>query len=687
MRRLALLFATVLVAAVAVGAARPTPLAAQAGIPDLSKAPPDIQAIWKKVMSGGIPTPAEAARYQAYMDKHGGGGSGGSQGGGGSSGGSASSGGGDCPTQSPLLAGLPTSAPGAAAAAQLLDQLRGTYQGRESAEGQSDLASIDKSVTDAAKLDWLGAALVVGQYPGAAVVVYAQAAARGGPNAQLSWSGLGSALEEAGDDAHAVAAFRRALALGPRNALDVYGLGVAYADLGDLSTGISLLTEATSMAPNFGLAWDALGRSQSCTGAMAMAAAAMQKAQEVDWTEDREKVARGPESDDDQVEAKKPYPEPPGIALVPPPVPPAFPWTYPKLPGSLLQTLQSAAFANLLPEAVAYNGLLTNLGRSEQAAENAARARADRAGGLPLPDDVVTIDIAFTNSKEAQAAVDRVDARMSARLSLVTEAYNDKLKSIAGAFAPRYAHAKTCRQRFAVASDQYDANRAAAAVYIGGMTGVSQEYGKVMRAWFRYANDPVTEVDIDFDRREQIVGMEKDMYTGAAMAGDVGDAADCVHNGKLDPEPDSATDAAGKPGPCKSKRADALIINIYSDCRSFRLTIGYGLRAKFELNGATKGHHGSLFLGVGEGFGPGIPGVKNTSPLSGFAGMQANWGENGKITTAGIGLKGQAHAFGNSFQVNETINGRSSGPAQEGSASVAVAPMFAGDIKGLSTTW
>ncbi len=676
MRRLAPLFALLLLAGVAVSVATPTPLAAQAGMPDMSKAPPDVQAIWKKVMSGGIPTKEEAAKLQAYMDQYGGSANGGL---------APEEGVKDCPARSPLLAQVSTTAPGAAAAAQLLSQLRSTYLARESADGRSALESIGTSVTDAAKLDWLGAALVVGQYPGAAVVVYADAAARGGPNAQLSWSGLGSALEEAGDDAHAAAAFRRALALGPRNALDVYGLGVAYADLGDLSEGISLLTEATGMAPSFGLAWDALGRSQSCTGAMAMAAASMKKAQEVDWTGHGEDVARGPESDDDQAEAHKPYPEPPGIALLPPPVPPAFPWTFPKPPGSLLR---SGGFVEgVLKEANEYNTMLTHLGLSEQAAENAAEESEEAAAAAPAPDAVFVADIAFTNSKEAQAAVDRVDARMSARLSLVQEAYHDKIKAIAQAYAPRYAQAKTCRQRFEVSSQEYLENRAAAAVYIGGMTGVSQEYDKVMRAWFRYANDPSTQVEIDFDRREQVAGMEKDMYTDASLVGSLGvdgDFEDCVHNGQLVPEPGSAKDAPGKPGPCNAKEADAVVVDIYSDCRSFRLTIGLGLKAKFEFNGATKGHHGSLFVGLGAGFGPGPKGFK---PLSGFAGMQANWGENGRITTAGLGLKGQASAFGNSFQVDETINGRSSGPAQEGSVSVAVAPMFAGDIKGLSTQW
>ncbi len=255
--------------------------------------------------------------------------------------------------------------------------------------------------------------------------------------------------------------------------------------------------------------------------------------------------------------------------------------------------------------------------------------------------------------------------------------------AIAKAFAPRLAP-HTCRQRFELASEQYDANRAAAAVYVGGMTGVSQEYDKVARSWFRYANEPTTQVSIDVDRRERIVGMEKDMCTDVSLAGSLGvdgDFEDCVRNGKLVPPQDSATDAAGKPGPCKAKEADARIIEIYSDCRSLRLTVGLGLKLRFEFNGATKGHHGSLFIGAGMGVGPGMPGFTPAS-ASAFAGMQANWGDNGRITTAGIGLKGQGHAFGSSFNVNETINGRSSGPAQEGSGSVVVATGFAGNVKG-----
>jgi tetratricopeptide (TPR) repeat protein len=706
MRRLALLFATVLLAAVAVPVATPTPVAAQAGMPDMSKAPPDIQAIWKKVMSGGLPTQAEAAKLQAYMDKHrvpvtgdsvtGGSGSGGS-----GSGESVD----DCPAKSPLLAQLPTSPPGTAAASQLLAQLRSTYADRESADGQSALDSIGKSVTDATKLNWLGAELVVGQYPGAAVAVYADAAAKGGPNAQLSWSGLGSALEEAGDDAHAVAAFRRALALGPRNALDVYGLGVAYADLGDLPKGIALLTEATSMAPKFGLAWEALGRSQSCIGAMAMAAASMKMAQEVDWTAHREKVMAGAESDDDHVEAKKPFPKPPGVGPNPPPVPPAFPWTYPTIPDQLTDATDFSK--HMLGEVLQYHNIAGPFVASEQKVRDAVQRKEDAwkdAQGLHIPPEgFFLLDISLTNAKEAEDAYDRVDHRMFARLALIQRDYHDQMSRIAKAYSRRFGAIQQqytrcqgdacgmtyCRAGFKLASSEYDENRAAGAVYVGGMTGLSQEYDKVMRAWFRYANDPVTEVDIDFDRRKQIMAMEGLMYDNVAMVGDWerggGEYSLCVQNGKLLPPPASAADAAGKPGPCKAKEADAVVIDIYSDCRSFRLIVGAGVKLRFEFHGATKGHHGSLFIGPGVGVGKGVPGYTPAS-ASAWAGMQANWGENGRITTAGIGLKGQGHAFGNSFQVNETINGRSSGPAQEGSVAVAVAPPFVGKVTA-SAAW
>lgn len=680
-------------AAAVVPVAVPAPVAAQAGMPDMSKAPPDIQAIWKKIMSGALPTKEEAAKLQAYMNKYGGSANGGL---------SPDEGTKDCPARSPLLAQVSAAAPGAGAAAQLLSQLRTTYVAAESADGRSALAAIRARVTDASKLTWLGAALVVGQYPGAAVVVYADAAARGGPTAQGAWSGLGSALEEAGDDAHAVAAFRRALVLGPRNALDVYGLGVAYADLGDMSKGISLLTEATGLAPNFGLAWEALGRSQSCTGAMAMAAASMRRAQEVDWMGNRERVARGPESDDDKTEAKKPYPQPPGVALDPPPAPPAFPWTYPTLPAHLTSAVDFEK--HMLDEHRQYDQIGTQLAATEQKARDAAQTKEEKeTEGPPMPPaDVFLLDISLTNAKQAEDAYNRVDARMAARLSLVQQAYHDKMIRIAKSYAAQFAAVEDqyarcqgdgcqmahCRAKFKLASSEYDENRAAGAVFVGGVTEVSQKYDKVMRAWFRYANEPATEVEIDYDRREQIVGMEGLVYTELMMLGEWekggGEYSLCVHNGKLDPPPREATDAAGQPGPCKTKKADAVVIHLYSDCRSFRMTVGYGLNLKFEFNGATKGHHGSLFIGPGVGVGPGPKGFK---PLSVFAGMQANWGENGKITTAGIGLKGEGHLLGNSFHVNETLNGRSTGPAQEGSASVAVAPMFAGNVKGFSTQW
>ena len=39
-------------------------------VPDMSKAPPDIQAVWHKVMSGGMPTPEEARKLSDYMKAH-----------------------------------------------------------------------------------------------------------------------------------------------------------------------------------------------------------------------------------------------------------------------------------------------------------------------------------------------------------------------------------------------------------------------------------------------------------------------------------------------------------------------------------------------------------------------------------------------------------------------------------------
>ncbi|HEU4988796.1 MAG TPA: hypothetical protein VFT41_03355, partial [Gemmatimonadaceae bacterium] len=417
-------------------AAGARPVRAQGGMPDMSKAPREIQAIWKKVMSGGIPSQAEAKKLQDYMagqrdqivagakasaaaaakmaDSV--------------KGANAAAAPADataqCPARSPALATVASVAPSPAAAARLLDSLRQSYTAQESTAGQQHLRQLMQKARTAPALDFMGSMLAAANKAGASVVVYAAAAQLGGATARASWSGLGAALELAGDDPHAVPAFRRALAIGPRAATDVYGLGVAYANMGDMATGIPLLTEATRLAPKFGMAWDALGRAQSCTGAIKIAVASMQKAQEVDWIESREAQVSGPESNDDKIEAQKPLPEPPAVSLTPPPSPPPFPFQVPSIPG----TWQAAKHfgTEMLGVAGEYRGMQTGIAPREQAAEDAARKEMEAAEARAGLAGAMLFDMNIDNSRDVYQATDRVDQRVAGRKSLIMASYNDQ---------------------------------------------------------------------------------------------------------------------------------------------------------------------------------------------------------------------------------------------------------------------
>lgn len=703
MRRLILLLVILFTAAGA------RPALAQGGMPDMSKAPPAIQAIWKKVMTGGIPTPAEAKKLQAYMTAHRAAIIAGAK----AAAAAAKKMAGavhaankaaakanqqvGCPARSPALAGLPSTGPGAGAAARFLGRMRETYQSRESAAGRHDLGAITTRVTSARGLDVVGALLAANGKAGAAVVVYAAAAQKGGATQRAAWSGLGAALELAGDDPHAVSAFRRALAIGPRTAVDVYGLGVAYADLGDMSTGIRLLTEATRLAPKFGMAWDALGRAQSCTGAASAAIASMAQAQQVDWMESREAQVFGPESDDDHVEAKKPFPKPPSIAPIPPPRPPNFPFQVPNLPGNWLESRNFDA--EMLGVAGQYQAMLAALPAQEQAAENAAQRTLYPEEATPGPAHSFEFDMNIDNSREVNAATDRLDQRMGARQALIIKAYDVQSMIIlkrAGQSEEALIRARQrcddrtddtdrcelayCRAEIPFRRATYAQNLGLARVLFGGLSEVAANYDKAMRAWIMYATDPVDRLRTDADRREQIVNIERFIFTTAEGFGLGQEGQDLVNTCKAVAKDaalaKAARDAAAKAGKCGSKMINLnIIFSVHVDCNDIQLGIGIpdtpiGFQA--ELRGATNRRHGELFLGLGNSI---------TGVAGGAIGMQANFDQSGLVTTAGLGVH---ESVGNwlvgSENYEQTVNMRSSGPSMEDGATFSTGAAFQGDL-------
>jgi hypothetical protein len=470
-----------------------------------------------------------------------------------------------------------------------------------------------------------------------------------------------------------------------------------------MATGIPLMTEATHLAPKFGMAWDALGRAQSCTGAMSSAVASMQKAQEVDWLENREAQVFGPESDDDRVEANKPIPTAPGVAPTRPPTPPAFPFQVPAIPGEWLESRHFEV--EMLTVAGQYNSMLTAVPVKEQAAENAAQRDLDAAERNAGPASTVEFDLNIDNRRDVNAATDRVDARMAARASLIEQQYGDQLKIVAERAAKAFAQINQeaarceaahpdhpdacklpwCRATIAQSRATYGENRGVTEVMIGGMSELAALYDKAMRGWFMFAVNPVTRVRLDADRREQLINIERYIYTAAEQFGLGTDGeqvvSDCKAAAKAAAEAKAAADAAARAGNCGSKKLSLNVVvgSVYLDCNDFK--IGFGIPEtpigfQAEIRGATNGRHGELFVGVGNG----ITGVAGAA-----VGMQANFGRGGQVTTAGIGVHG---SLGNSVigseDVESTINLRSSGPETEDSMTFTAGAAYTGDYGAIS---
>ena len=261
---------------VALSGARPLTAQGRAGMqvpgmPDMSNAPADIQAIWKKVMSGGIPTQAEAKKLSDYMAANKG-----------AIVKSATSYGDSMKKQaavakaalstsdqprvlrasslSPTLGVQPTSK----IATALLDSIRQAYSAKLKPQALSMLQSALGKVSDPAGLNQLGVALLLKGYPDLAILTHVAEVQRApSSSAQDAWADLGAGLLVVGDALPAIPVLRYALSLGVRNPTYVADLGVAYADLGDLTTATTLLQEAIRLDPASGQAYDALGSRRS----------------------------------------------------------------------------------------------------------------------------------------------------------------------------------------------------------------------------------------------------------------------------------------------------------------------------------------------------------------------------------------------------------------------------------------
>jgi len=256
--------------ALAVSVTQPIAAQGRAGMPipglDMSNAPADIQAIMKKVMSGGVPTQDEAKRLSDYMSAN----RGAIARGGAAYGDSmkkkaaaakatlTASDQPSCPTRVSLSASLSTQ-PTSRIALALVDSIRQAYSSRLNPQALSILQSALGRLSNPAALNQLGVALLLKGYPDLAILTHVAEVQRG-TSTQDAWADLGAGLLVVGDPLPAIPILRYALSLGARNPTYVTDLGVAYADLGDLTIATTFLQEAIRLNPKMGQAYDALGR-------------------------------------------------------------------------------------------------------------------------------------------------------------------------------------------------------------------------------------------------------------------------------------------------------------------------------------------------------------------------------------------------------------------------------------------
>lgn len=678
--------------------ASPAPVFAQrAGMPDLSGAPADIQAIWKKIQSGGRPTMDEAQKLGQYMAAHA------------TEVQSAAKHVADsvrvaaprtaklalgpaadpskaCPTRSPALRMVPSGAITDAAARAFLDFIARKFLARETPAAARQLQAGFAKTADAAQLDATAGMLYLAGYDGAAIVGHVDAARRAGADAQRYWANLGATLVSADDPADAVAALRRALTLGTSYPLIVHQLGVAYADLGDLATAESLLTAVTKSAPNLALTWDALARVQSCMGNMTAAWASLAKAQEASWNDRRARLLakHDPESNDDPIEAAKPFVEPTGASIFPPPPapPPADLSTQtPVLGDTWRENLGHPA--QFIKAANAYRELagriLQQADRQTVAAGRAADAAARQSGASR---GAVIVSVALSNDKEVTSGVEKDRYRLSAREAMVLRAYADRDSAIMreqlavqkkreDAFWHCVANSSNsdickvpyCRAKLAGFEDYYEKSRDNARVYFGGMVGLGTTYDGIMRRWFLRAESPATRISVDAERRYQLAGITVAMFTVAIGIG----PNDVPGEQCFDPQEIAALEAlavkaaaAADPGSCGSIDLSVhAVASIAGDCNHVRMTIdleNLPVTPTLDYKRATRDHAGSLFMGGGKEFMHGA--------VAGEAGLQVNFNESGRVQ--GFGPAGSVTVGSEdlvAISANGMINLLNHGPA------------------------
>ena len=708
-----LLRAIVLIAvgAAAIGIARPAgaqfpPGAQPPGMPNMSGAPADVQAIWKKITTGGVPTQAEAKRLSDWMQanknkivpaaivqgdsmkrqigKAGG----------------LSAVGGDkpsCPAKTTLPFSLAID-PNDAAATALLDSLRRTYTAQLTPASAKTVQSLIGGVTDPAQLNVIGGSLFLKGYVAPAVLAFAAEVSHASASrAQSAWGDLGAALTGGGDPLHGVRAMRRTLLLGVRTAPYVTTLGVAYADLGDLNTATTLLNEATRISRAWGPAWDALGRVESCSGNMVAAAHAIEQAQDVDWDGSRQDKVDPPgktslndsqnAQDDDATTAAKPFPAPPGASPFPPPRGGGgagagyFEAWQPKLGATWREQRTSAVFD--VQMSTAFRDVDRQILSERDPRDVSSPPSGASARGM-------TIIFSISNGDQASRGAGVVEARAAAKMNMMVEAWATKDSSIvqstlaragpigakqaacdkAAKLAERKARCDSpyCSAMNALATDEYGERRAAAATLIGGLAGLSKTYSDAINRWFDWAGDPGSRRNIDRSRRSRLAAMEVIAYT---IAGDVGAGvpAECEvspsdGSRKAMANGDDARDA----GECKSRSIHLPhFATMDADCHEMKMSVDYFDEfgtPTFDLQRASSTKNGKFFIGVSGDAAGGL--------LGGSVGLQVTWDNGGWVQSSGAAASGEAGVDGLAHMSGDVTLGAGQNGSLAGTGSASV---------------
>ncbi len=719
------LFWAYVVAAACAAALAASPRAAHAqnpprvqlpAIPGMSGAPPEIQAIWKKVASGGVPTQQEAAKLSAWMaankdnivkaataksDSV-------QKAVGGPAIGVPASAQHDCPRKVALPASLALT-PTPAGAAKLLDSLKAAYTAKLTPDGAKLVQKVLSKATDAAQLNVAGGTLLMKGYAATAIVVYIGEISRAkGTGIAAAWADLGAALISAHDWLHAVPVVRQAIFLGGRTAPFVSDLGVAYADLGDLNTAQTVLAEATRTDPRWSQAWDALGRVESCEGNKIPAARALGRAQDGDWDSNRQdaidKLNTDPSSDDDATQAALPLPTPPGPSPFPPPPGGGSPGHFAAYTPKLGQTWQEQRDVQAYDARmqVAYMELARQI-----LAERSPQSVTQGPGGLEAGamDVVVILD----NDRQASAGAQLVRHRAGARMNMMMAAWvhSDSLAlgtaaaragpvsmkkqqcdaSVRAPDEPTKCLKPYCDAMTSIVGEAFAARRGAAATFVGGVEGLSGKFSQAMNAWFDYAGEPATRRDIDRQRRAELASMLEMAY-GPASAAQAAPPEECIDlPAVLERQAKAKAEAEAKrdEGECTKVSIDIpMFAKMEADCHEMKMSaeilsdyIGGAGTPTLEITRASGDKNGKFFIGVTRD-------ASGGSALGGWsasagAGLQVTWDNQGWVQSSGGVVRGEAGAEAGVSGVADAsahasgdllVSARNTGPAVSGSGTM-----------------